>query len=67
MEEIEKAMYYGAKPETFEAARILREHMTTHEKLLWERLKLTQIDCQDSFSLAFNVCLQVVNPCVLPS
>jgi len=36
-------MYYGAKPETFEAARILREHMTTHEKLLWERLKLTQI------------------------
>jgi very-short-patch-repair endonuclease len=43
MEEIEKSMYYGAKPETFEAARILREHMTIHEKLLWERLKHKQI------------------------
>jgi len=36
-------MYYGAKPETFEAARILRKHMTTHEKLLWDKLKLKQI------------------------
>jgi very-short-patch-repair endonuclease len=43
MEEIEKSMYYGAKPETFEAARILRKHMTTHEKLLWDKLKLKQI------------------------
>jgi very-short-patch-repair endonuclease len=43
MEEIEKSMYYGAKPETFEAARILRENMTFHEKLLWNRLKLKQI------------------------
>ncbi len=43
MEEIEKSMYYGAKPETFEAARILRENMTFSEKLLWERLKLKQI------------------------
>jgi len=36
-------MYFGAKPETFEAARILRENMTLSEKLLWERLKLKQI------------------------
>jgi len=43
MEEIEKSMYYGAKPETFEAARILRGKTTHHEKLLWERLKLKQI------------------------
>ena len=43
MEEIEKSMYYGAKPETFEAAKILRKHMTSHEKLLWEKLKLKQI------------------------
>ncbi len=43
MEELEKSMYYGAKPETFEAARILRENMTFHEKILWDRLKLRQI------------------------
>jgi len=43
MEEIEKSMYYGAKSETFEAARILRENMTFQEKLLWDRLKLKQI------------------------
>jgi very-short-patch-repair endonuclease len=43
MEEIEKSMYYGAKPATFEAARILREQMTLHEILLWEKLKLKQI------------------------
>ncbi len=43
MEEIEKSMYFGAKPETFEAARILRENMTLSEKLHWERLKLKQI------------------------
>ena len=36
-------MYYGATPETFEAARILREKMTSHEKLLWEKLKLKQV------------------------
>ena len=43
MEEIEKSMYYGAKPETFEAARILRKNMTPYEKILWEKLKLKQI------------------------
>jgi very-short-patch-repair endonuclease len=43
MEEINKSMYYGAKPETFEAARILRENMTQYEKLLWDRLKQKQV------------------------
>jgi very-short-patch-repair endonuclease len=43
MEEINKSMYYGAKPETFEAARILRENMTLYEKLLWDRLKQKQV------------------------
>jgi very-short-patch-repair endonuclease len=43
MEELEKSMYYGAKPVTMEAARILRENMTFHEKLHWEKLKQKQI------------------------
>jgi very-short-patch-repair endonuclease len=44
MEEIEKSMYYGAKPVTFEAARLLRKKMTPTDKLLWEKLKLKQIN-----------------------
>jgi very-short-patch-repair endonuclease len=43
MEELEKPMYFGAKPNIMEAARILRKNMTYHEKLLWEKLKLKQI------------------------
>jgi len=43
MEELNKSMYYGAKPVTFEAARILRENMTQYEKLLWDRLKQKQV------------------------
>jgi len=43
MEEIEKPMYYGAKPGILEAARILRNAMTFHENLLWERMKLKKI------------------------
>jgi very-short-patch-repair endonuclease len=43
MIEQEKAMYYGAKPETFAAAKILRDNMTSSEKLLWERLKSKQV------------------------
>jgi very-short-patch-repair endonuclease len=43
MEEIEKPMYYGAKPVTFETAKILRKNMTLQEKLLWEKLKLKKI------------------------
>ena len=36
-------MYYGAKPATLEAARILRKSMTRTEKLLWDKLKGKQI------------------------
>jgi very-short-patch-repair endonuclease len=43
MIEQEKAMYYGAKPETFNSAKILRDNMTSCEKILWERLKHKQI------------------------
>jgi very-short-patch-repair endonuclease len=43
MEEIEKPMYYGAKPEVFELARMLRKRMTHPEELLWQRVKHNQI------------------------
>ena len=43
MEELEKSMYYGAKPVTLEAAKILRENMTIYENLLWKRLKQKQV------------------------
>jgi very-short-patch-repair endonuclease len=43
MGELEKSMYYGATPETFRVAKILRDNMTTCEKLLWEKLKQKQI------------------------
>jgi very-short-patch-repair endonuclease len=43
MEEVEKSMYFGAKPVTFQAARILRKNMTSYEKLLWEKLRLKQL------------------------
>jgi len=36
-------MYFGAKPTTLEAARILRKSMTSSEKLLWDKLKGNQI------------------------
>ena len=32
-------MFFGAKPDIFEKAAILREHMTEAEMLLWEKLK----------------------------
>jgi len=43
MEETEKAMYFGAKPEIFKRAKSLRNEMTSTEKLLWERLKGKQV------------------------
>jgi very-short-patch-repair endonuclease len=43
MGEIDKSMYFGAKPGTFKASRILRKRMTLSEKVLWERLNLKQI------------------------
>lgn len=33
------SMFYGAKPDIFEKATVLRENMTEAEKLLWEKLK----------------------------
>ena len=32
-------MYFKAKPEVMELAKLLRNDMTYHEKLLWEKLK----------------------------
>jgi very-short-patch-repair endonuclease len=43
MIENEKPMYYGAKSDTFAAAKILRDNMTRYEKILWEKLKSKQI------------------------
>jgi very-short-patch-repair endonuclease len=39
MEELDKSMYFRAKSDIMEAARILRKNMTFYEKLLWARLK----------------------------
>ena len=44
MRKQEMPLFYGAKPETFEAARILRIRMTPAEKLLWERLRNKQLN-----------------------
>ena len=43
MEELEKTMYFGAKPAIVNKARILRDTMTYYEKLLWDKLKWKQI------------------------
>jgi cyclase len=36
-------MYFGAKAITIETAKMLRNNMTYHENLLWEKLKGKQI------------------------
>ena len=43
MKELDKRMYYKAKPKILEAARFLRENMTESEKMLWGRLSNNQI------------------------
>jgi very-short-patch-repair endonuclease len=43
MKELDKNMYFRAKPEVMELATFLRNNMTYHEKLLWEKLKGKQI------------------------
>lgn len=43
MNELDKTMYFGAKPDIFEKATALRKNMTVAEKILWERLKNKQI------------------------
>lgn len=39
----ERSMFFGATPLIFERARELRENMTLHEKLLWEKIKSNQV------------------------
>ena len=43
MKELDKHMYYRAKPGTLETARLLRKQMTKSEELLWERLRGKQL------------------------
>ncbi len=43
MKELDKNMYFRAKPGVLELAKSLRNTMTYHEKLLWEKLKGKQI------------------------
>lgn len=43
MKELDKTMYFRAKPGTIETARILRKRMTKCEIMLWEKLKGKQI------------------------
>jgi very-short-patch-repair endonuclease len=43
MEELDKTMYFRAKPGILETARLLRKNMTNSEELLWERLKGKQV------------------------
>ena len=43
MWELDKTMYFNAKPATLEVARILRKRMTKCEELLWEKLNRKQI------------------------
>ncbi len=37
-------MFYGASPKIFELAKDLRIHLTDSEKLLWDRLRLNQVE-----------------------
>jgi very-short-patch-repair endonuclease len=39
----ETNMFYGASPTIFEKAKMLRQNMTFHEKLLWEQLRSNKI------------------------
>lgn len=43
MNELDKQMYFGAKPSIFDKATSLRNHPTKAEEILWERLKGRQI------------------------
>jgi very-short-patch-repair endonuclease len=39
MRVIERTMFYGASPNSFDKAKLLRNNMTEAEKILWEKLK----------------------------
>jgi len=49
MEELDKTMYFNARPSTMEAAQLLRKRTTQIEEILWEKLKGKQI-----FGLRFS-------------
>jgi very-short-patch-repair endonuclease len=44
MKKQEMPLFYGAKPETFRSAKLLRKRMTPAEKLLWDKLKNKQLN-----------------------
>jgi len=39
MDTVDRNMFYGAKPEIFERAVYLRNNMTWHELVLWDKLQ----------------------------
>ena len=39
MRVIERTMFYGASPNTFDKARLLRNNMTEAETIMWDKLK----------------------------
>ena len=43
MNELDKTMYFGAKPDILEKAKALRKNMTEAENILWEKLKNKQV------------------------
>mgnify|MGYP006298791947 CR=1 FL=1 len=40
---VERSMFYNARPEIFQRAKMLRKNMTVTEKLLWEKLRNKQL------------------------
>lgn len=53
-------MYFRAKPGIMESAKLLRNNMTYHEKLLWEKLKGKQI-CGVRFRRQHPISLFIVD------
>ncbi len=44
MKAIEKPFFYGASPEIFKRAKMLRGNMTETEKIVWQRLRRNQLN-----------------------
>jgi len=59
-EELNKSMYYGATPSTFEKARQLRNKLTPTEAILWEHLKGKQI-CNTRFRRQHPISIFIVD------
>ena len=53
-------MYFGAKPDVMELAKSLRNAMTYHEKLLWEKLKGKQV-CGVRFRRQYAISFFIVD------